>query len=121
MMNVKVPILISLGGGSRGGSVKEQRRLRCAPSCQGQREQAEDGGCLNAFQLHILLKYVKAAPPLKVDTDKCVGCKSCMKIGCPAISMKNGKARVDETLCVGCGVCRQLCRVGAFSGEEKEG
>ena len=61
MMNVKVPILISLGGGSRGGSVKEQRRLRCAPSCQGQREQAEDGGCLNAFQLHILLKYVKAA------------------------------------------------------------
>ena len=68
-----------------------------------------------------LLKYVKHKPPLKVDTDKCVGCKSCMKIGCPAISMKNGKARVDETLCVGCGVCRQLCRVGAFSGEEKEG
>ena len=68
-----------------------------------------------------LLKYVKRKPSLRVNTDKCVGCKSCMKIGCPAISMKNGKARVDETLCVGCGVCRQLCKVGAFSGEKKEG
>ena len=44
-----------------------------------------------------------------------------MRIGCPAISMKNGKARVDETLCVGCGVCRQLCKPGALTGEEKEG
>ncbi|MEE3494116.1 MAG: indolepyruvate ferredoxin oxidoreductase subunit alpha, partial [Butyrivibrio sp.] len=35
-----------------------------------------------------LLKYVKHNKPLKVNTDKCVGCKSCMKIGCPAISMK---------------------------------
>lgn len=62
-----------------------------------------------------LLKYVKAKPPLTVDTDKCVGCKMCMKIGCPAISVKNGKARVDATLCVGCGVCQQLCRLDALN------
>ena len=61
-----------------------------------------------------LLKYVKHNPPLKVNTDKCIGCKSCMRIGCPAISMKNGKAHVDNTLCVGCGVCSQLCKVQAF-------
>ena len=61
-----------------------------------------------------LLKYVKHKPPLKVDTAKCVGCKSCMKIGCPSLSMKDGKAHVDETLCVGCGVCTQMCRFGAF-------
>ena len=61
-----------------------------------------------------LLKYVKHNPPLSVNTDKCVGCKSCMKIGCPAISMKNGKATIDNTLCVGCNVCSQLCPVGAF-------
>ena len=62
----------------------------------------------------VLLKYVKHAPPLHVNEDKCVGCKSCMRIGCPAISMKNGKARIDETLCVGCGVCVQMCAVDAF-------
>ena len=67
-----------------------------------------------------LLKYVRHKPPLRVDRDKCVGCKSCMRIGCPAISMKDGKARVDGTQCVGCGVCQQLCRFGAFesTGEE---
>ena len=66
-----------------------------------------------------LLKYVKHKPALHVDTDKCIGCKSCMRIGCPAISMKKGadgklKASVDATLCVGCGVCQQLCPAGAL-------
>ncbi len=61
-----------------------------------------------------LLKTVKHKPPLKVDADKCIGCKSCMKIGCPAISMVNGKAVVDQTQCVGCGVCSQLCPKKAF-------
>ena len=68
-----------------------------------------------------LLKYVKHKAQLKVNTDKCIGCKSCMKIGCPAISMKEGKAHVDNTLCVGCGVCEQLCPVGAFESTGKEG
>ena len=67
-----------------------------------------------------LLKYVKKKPSLRVDTGKCVGCKSCMKIGCPAISIKGGKAHVDETLCVGCGVCTQMCKVSAFTSTEKE-
>ena len=62
----------------------------------------------------VLLKYVKTAPPLTVDKDKCVGCKACMKIGCPAISVRDGKAGVDETLCVGCNVCQQLCKFDAL-------
>ena len=61
-----------------------------------------------------LLKYVKHKAPLAVDQDKCVGCKACMKIGCPAISMVGGKAKVDATQCVGCGVCEQLCKLGAL-------
>jgi len=61
-----------------------------------------------------LLKYVKHKAPLSVDENKCVGCKSCMKIGCPAISIVDGKARVDNTLCVGCGVCEQLCKFDAL-------
>ncbi len=61
-----------------------------------------------------LLKYVKHKAPLVADPDKCVGCKACMKIGCPAISIVDGKAKVDSTLCVGCGVCQQLCKLGAL-------
>lgn len=61
-----------------------------------------------------LLKGVKLNPPLKVDEDKCKSCKMCMKIGCPAIAMKNGKAKIDNTLCVGCGVCSQMCKFGAL-------
>ena len=62
-----------------------------------------------------LLKYVKHKAPLTVDTHKCVGCKACMKIGCPAISIIDGKAKVDATQCVGCGVCEQLCKFGALT------
>jgi len=65
-----------------------------------------------------LLKTVKHAPPLSVDADTCRGCKACMKIGCPAISIRGGKAVVDATLCVGCGVCTQLCRFDAFKTRE---
>ena len=61
-----------------------------------------------------LLKYVKHKAPLHVDEDKCIGCKACMKIGCPAISIVDGKAKVDATLCVGCGVCEQLCKMDAL-------
>lgn len=61
-----------------------------------------------------LLKTVKAKPPLRVNAEKCKGCRSCMKLGCPALSYKEGKAKVDTTLCVGCGVCMQMCAFTAF-------
>lgn len=65
-----------------------------------------------------LLKYVKHNPPLRVETNHCTGCKSCMRLGCPAISIKNKKAVIDTTLCVGCGVCQQLCKFGALQSGE---
>ena len=61
-----------------------------------------------------LLKYVKHPGPICSDPEKCKGCKACMNIGCPAISMVDGKATIDATLCVGCGVCEQLCKFGAL-------
>jgi len=61
-----------------------------------------------------LLKYVKHPGPISVEPMKCVGCKSCMKIACPAISISGGKAVIDNTLCTGCGVCTQLCACGAL-------
>ena len=46
-------------------------------------------------------------------------CKSCLKVGCPAISMENGKAFIDRTQCVGCTVCAQACPFDAIEKEEK--
>ena len=63
----------------------------------------------------VLLKSVKTLPSLNVEADKCKSCKRCMGLGCPAISMKNGKAVIDNTLCVGCGVCKQLCAFDAIN------
>ena len=65
-----------------------------------------------------LLKYVKHKMPLVVKSENCVGCRSCMRLGCPAISMKEGKAVVDATQCVGCGVCQQLCKFDALQSQE---
>ena len=64
-----------------------------------------------------LLKTVKAQPPVKVVSDNCKGCKSCMKIGCPAISMREKKAVIDPTQCTGCGVCIQMCQFDAMEQE----
>ena len=65
-----------------------------------------------------LLKYVKAKPPLRVDTERCIGCKACMGIGCPAISIRGGRAAIDQTQCVGCGVCTGLCPKSAICAQE---
>ena len=67
-----------------------------------------------------LLKYVKHKPSLKVDREKCRSCKACLRIGCPAISMKDGKAVIDHTQCVGCGLCEDLCKFGAIVGGEAD-
>ena len=63
-----------------------------------------------------LLKYVKHKPALTVNADSCIGCKACLGIGCPAISIRDGKACIDRTQCVGCGVCESLCPKKAIGG-----
>ena len=75
---------------------------------------AEEPSVIISRRPCVLLKYVKAKAPLRVNPEKCRSCKRCMGLGCPAISMKNGKARIDGTLCVGCGVCAQLCAFDAI-------
>lgn len=65
----------------------------------------------------VLLKYVKHEKPIIASKEKCVGCKACMRLGCPAISIREGKAEIDTTLCVGCGVCAQLCKFDALKPE----
>ncbi|MDD5952189.1 MAG: indolepyruvate ferredoxin oxidoreductase subunit alpha [Oscillospiraceae bacterium] len=62
----------------------------------------------------VLIKSVKMPPSLTILPERCVGCTACMGIGCPAISMKEGKAVIDETLCVGCDLCVGLCHSNAI-------
>ena len=54
-----------------------------------------------------------------VDTDKCIGCKKCLSVGCPAVMIKDKKSCIDPNQCVGCMVCAQVCPVGAISRKEK--
>ncbi len=65
-----------------------------------------------------LLKNVVHRKPIFVNEDKCMGCKACMQIGCPAIAVRDGKAHIDPTLCVGCDVCTQMCHFSALTRPE---
>ena len=62
----------------------------------------------------VMIKGTVHKPPISVDESKCVGCKQCMSIGCPAIAVKDKKAHIDPTLCIGCEVCKQMCRFDAI-------
>lgn len=61
-----------------------------------------------------LLRKEPAGPPVQVDTETCEGCKACLRLSCPAISMQDEKASVDPITCNGCGVCTQVCKFGAL-------
>lgn len=64
----------------------------------------------------VLIKRIKHDfGTCEVDKDKCVGCKMCIGVGCPAIMMKDGKSEILAAQCTGCTVCAQVCPVDAIS------
>lgn len=65
-----------------------------------------------------LLKNVKYDQKVTVDSEKCTGCKMCMKLGCPAITMKGKKMEINKTLCNNCGLCANVCKFGAIKVEK---
>jgi indolepyruvate ferredoxin oxidoreductase alpha subunit len=81
---------------------------------------AEEPSVVIARRPCALLPEVRPAPALSVDGQKCIGCRQCMAIGCPAISFADRKTAIDPTLCVGCALCAQLCRPGAIGKKEAE-
>lgn len=65
-----------------------------------------------------LLKTVKYTGHCKI-TDKCKKCKVCMKLGCPAITLRDGAVVIDTTQCNGCRLCTNVCPFGAIEKEDK--
>ena len=61
-----------------------------------------------------LLKGVKYDGKFMVNNEKCRSCKMCMRLGCPAITFVDGKAKIDPTQCNGCGLCANVCPFGAI-------
>ncbi|HCO18992.1 MAG TPA: indolepyruvate ferredoxin oxidoreductase subunit alpha, partial [Tissierellales bacterium] len=58
----------------------------------------------------------------QVNQEICTKCKTCLRIGCPAISMKDNVVSMDITMCNGCQVCLQVCpfhSIEAFGEEVK--
>ncbi len=79
--------------------------------------QREEPSVIIAQRPCALLKTVKYTGHCKI-TDKCKDCKMCMKLGCPAISIKDGRVTIDATQCNGCGLCINVCPFGAIEKED---
>ncbi len=68
----------------------------------------------------------KPKPYLVVDVENCNGCKLCLRLGCPAISLKQISTKekpvayIEPTLCSGCDLCVQLCQHNAISSAKKD-
>ena len=80
---------------------------------------AEEPSVIIAKRPCALLKGVKYTGKCVVNQEKCRSCKMCMKLGCPAISFVDGKAKIDSTQCNGCGLCTKVCPFDAIVKEEE--
>jgi indolepyruvate ferredoxin oxidoreductase alpha subunit len=79
--------------------------------------------------------FKKYNKPLQVDSTKCIGCKTCVNLGCPAISYhpvegemamtadgkkRKGIAMIESSLCPGCHLCYQVCKFEAIKSQEEK-
>jgi indolepyruvate ferredoxin oxidoreductase alpha subunit len=78
--------------------------------------EAEEPSVIIAQRPCALLKTVKYSGNCVIG-ENCKKCKICMKLGCPAISERDGAVVIDKTQCNGCGLCINACPFGAISKE----
>ena len=53
-----------------------------------------------------------------IDPEACKMCRACLKLGCPAIEMRDDRIQINEYVCWGCSLCEQVCKFGAISPVE---
>ena len=52
-----------------------------------------------------------------INKETCINCKKCIReLGCPAITVEDGKVVIEPSLCFGCGICKSVCPVHAIEG-----
>ncbi|MGI6142251.1 MAG: indolepyruvate ferredoxin oxidoreductase subunit alpha [bacterium] len=58
----------------------------------------------------------------EVKRDLCRNCRLCLRLGCPAIEVREEQVWINNTLCNGCSLCEQVCAFNAIvkGGEENE-
>ena len=76
--------------------------------------EADEPSVIISLRPCALLKNVKFPGAVEIKQDKCIKCKMCMKMGCPAISIKNNIVAIDPTQCNGCGLCAKVCKPNAI-------
>jgi indolepyruvate ferredoxin oxidoreductase alpha subunit len=59
-------------------------------------------------------------PAIVCNDDLCRGCKICIGLGCPAMSMEDGKVQINEALCTGCALCADICPFDALQKGERK-
>ncbi len=99
--------------GFRRVRVEDPYQLKAFEAAVKEELAAEEPSIIISRRPCVMIKGTVHKPPLKIQAEKCKSCRSCMKIGCPAITFDT-KAAIDSTLCVGCGVCTQMCAFNAI-------
>ena len=62
------------------------------------------------------IALIKPEKTCTINTEKCINCKKCInELGCPAITVNEGKVTIEPSLCTGCGLCIGVCPMSAIS------
>ena len=100
-------------------SVRKVDPFRQEEAIAAVKDAAAEEGVRAIIFLSPCIALEKRKSTLKVNSDRCVGCKKCIKeLGCPALSFKDKQAVIDAKLCTACGLCNSVCPKNCIEKEE---